>query len=141
MTQNNSSWEMTSVMGNIVLPAMNLLSKKLPNLVGATLCTADGFNVCSVGLDKTDVGKMSSLSSSMFALTNSVMHTTNSNSDHQKKEVLITAGESQVALVQVKHPSIDDLVLLVSVKDTSTGVILVAIRYVVAEIEKILQKK
>lgn len=135
-TKNN--WEMTSAMGELVLPAMNMLSQKLPQLVGATLCTADGFNVCSIGMENSDVGKMSSLSSSMFAITNSVMETMTRNQGSDKKEVLVTAGKMHVVLIQVSHPSLNDLVLLVSVENTSTGVLLVAIRYIVTELEKAL---
>lgn len=140
MTEQSENWEMTSAIGQLVLPTMNVLSQKLPLMVGATLCTADGFNVCSIGLDDTDVGKMSSLSSSMFALTGSIIETmTHKANSNSKKEVFIHSDDTHVIVVQVAHPKLDDLVLLVSVDNTSTGVILVAIRFVVAELEKLFQ--
>lgn len=141
MTDKFESWQMTSAIGKLVLPTMNLLSQKLPRMDGATLCTADGFNVCSIGLDSQDVGKMSSLSSSMFALTGSIIESvTNKEDSADKKEVFISTGDTQIVLVQVSHPKLDSLVLLVSVTDTSTGVILMAVRFVVAELEKQFQQ-
>lgn len=139
MTENFENWQMTSAIGKLVLPTMDILNRKLPNMLGASLCTADGFNVCSVGLDNQDVGKMSSLSSSMFALTGSIIEAVLDTQNDDKKEVFITVGDMQIVLVQVSHPKLNNLVLLVSVKNTSTGVILMAVRYVVTELEKQFQ--
>lgn len=137
---NDQNWNMTSAVGKIVLPFMSSLAEKLPKMLGAVLCTADGFNICSIGLDDMDVGKMASLTSSMCSMGNAVVGTLAENvkelNNEQKKEVLLTIDNYQVAIVEVKHPNMDNLVLLVAVKDTQTGVLFMNIRKIVDMLEK-----
>ena len=141
--KNYQHWQMTSAIGKFVLPIMSSLSDKLPNMLGAVLCTADGFNVCSIGLDEMDVGKMASLSSSMFSIGNSVVGTladsVESLSKNQKKELLLTIDTMQVAIVEVEHCKMDNLVLLVAVDNTATGIVFMTIRKVVDVLEKKLK--
>jgi predicted regulator of Ras-like GTPase activity (Roadblock/LC7/MglB family) len=55
-------------MGKRAIPAMEKLAERLPQLHCAVLCTADGFNVCSIGVSETQLGKLAALSGSLFTM-------------------------------------------------------------------------
>lgn len=143
MSDQTTQWQMTSVVGNHVLPTMKILAEKLPHLKGAMLCTTDGFNICSLGLDMLHVGKIASLSSSIFSLGKSVLDTLtkdiddipNATSTLEKKELLLTVNKLQVFIVEVAHPTLKNLVLLVAVDQTNMGATLVIVRNVVQLLE------
>lgn len=144
---NEQHWQMTSAIGKFVLPIMKTLNDKMPNMLGAVLCTADGFNICSIGLEEVNVGKMASLSSSMFSIGNAVIDTLSENMDslseskEQKKELLLTIDSFQVVIVEVKHGRSDNLVLLVAVDQTATGIVFMTIRKVVNMLEDKLNNR
>lgn len=129
----------THSIGKIALPHMQTLSNNLPKMLGAVLCSGDGFNICSIGLNNMDVGKMASLTSSLFSMSNAVATTIADNVDKisadGKKEALLTIDSCQVAIVEVAHPRSGNLVLMVAVDSTLTGIIFVAIRKLVEQLE------
>jgi predicted regulator of Ras-like GTPase activity (Roadblock/LC7/MglB family) len=55
-------------MGKRAIPAMDRLAERLPQLRCAVLCTADGFNVCSIGVTEQQLGKMAALTGSLFTM-------------------------------------------------------------------------
>ncbi|MFM2067618.1 MAG: hypothetical protein RLZZ584_2527 [Pseudomonadota bacterium] len=55
-------------MGKRAVPAMERLAERLPQLRCAVLCTADGFNVCSIGVSEAQLGKLAALSGSLFTM-------------------------------------------------------------------------
>ena len=54
----------SEALGRLVLPAMEQLPKRINPLNAAVLCTPDGFNICSLGVNETQVGKLAALSGS-----------------------------------------------------------------------------
>jgi predicted regulator of Ras-like GTPase activity (Roadblock/LC7/MglB family) len=55
-------------MGKRAIPAMDRLAERLPQLRCAVLCTADGFNICSIGVTEQQLGKMAALTGSLFTM-------------------------------------------------------------------------
>ena len=53
-------------LGRYVLPALETLAGWLPHLRCATLCTADGFNVCSIGITEKQLGRLAALAGSLL---------------------------------------------------------------------------
>lgn len=139
ITQDNgTSLKITSEIGEAILPIVSSLKDKLPNLIGTVLSTADGFNICSLGLEDMDVGKMASLTSSLFSMGSSVLSTivATDSITNDGKQVLLSIEDYQIIIVNVAYPSMEDFVLLVAVRNTSTGVVLVTINKVVDMLEK-----
>lgn len=136
-----SSKETVSAIGSFVVDDMKELEVRLNGLSGAILTSADGFNICSLGIDSAEVGKGASLASTMFSLTAAITDTVSPSSDSAgsksaQQEVLISCANLQIAMLQIKHPTLDNLVLLVAAENTMAGMLLATARLVVKRIEK-----
>lgn len=135
-----SSKETVSAIGSFVVDDMKELDVRLSGLSGAILTTADGFNICALGIDGTNVGKGASLASTMFSLTSAITDTISGNDGKSpaasQQEVLISSGDLQIAMLQINHPTLDNLVLLVAAEKTMAGLLLATARLVVDRIEK-----
>lgn len=140
MNSLEKSKEIISAIGNLVVDDIKELQTRLDGLFGAILTTADGFNICALGLENDNVGKAASLTSSMFSLTQAITETVLESAKHKQpegnQEVLITLGDIQIVAVQIKHPTLENLVLLVAAKDTAVGFLLTSVRLVVNKVEK-----
>lgn len=134
-----NSKKLVKEIGNLVIDDIKDLQTRLAGLSGAILTTADGFNICSLGIDSQDVGKGASLTSTMFSLTQAITETILENAsqvaEEEKQEVVISLGNMQIVALQVQHPSLDSLVFLVAAKDTMVGLLLANVRLVVSKIE------
>lgn len=132
--------EVVSTIGNFVIDDMKELQTRLPGLSGAILASADGFNICSLGMESNSVGKGASLTSTMFSLTQAITETILDNAkkamEDEKQEVLISLGNMQIVALQIKHPTLENLILLVAAQDTMVGLLLANVRLVVDKIEK-----
>lgn len=131
--------QLTSAVGKVALPVMEELIEKLPKISSAVLCTADGLNLCALEVDEMTVGKLSSLGSTLFSIGSSVIDTVlpnNGSIDNTHKEVIITIDNMQVMVIEIEHLGLGNLILLVSVKDTATGVILMTLRYIADNLKK-----
>lgn len=129
---------LTREIGKFVLPVIKDLTTRLPALKNVVLCSSDGLNICSVGVEGSAVGKMSSLSSSIFALGDSIVTETlpNNNLAEEKKEILMMIKDTQIMVSQVNYDKLGGLVLLVTVDETATGALLVTLRHIVNQLEK-----
>lgn len=131
--------ELTFAVGKSALPVMEMLAKKLPNLGCAILCTADGLNICSLEISDAIVGKLSSLSSTLFSIGGSVIESILADKQQVKgdsKEVIIAIDNMQVMAVEVNHQELGSMVLLVAVEDTATGVLMMTLRYITEKLEE-----
>lgn len=131
----------TTAIGRRVLPALEKLSQKTPGLVVSSLCSADGFNLCSIGLDPTQVYKMAAVSSTLFAVSVSVL------TEVRKEAVTLeafdmlslTSGSLQIIGVRVPFIKNRHLVLLVATENTPIGAVMAATRSTAAEITDLLK--
>lgn len=131
--------QLTRAAGKAALPVMEKLVEKLPKINSAVLCTADGLNLCALEVDEVIVGKLSSLGSTLFSIGSSVIDTVlpdDELSANHHKEVIITIDNIQVMVIEVEHSGLGNLILLVSVKDTATGVILMTLRHIAKRLKK-----
>lgn len=136
MTEHTN--QLTTEVGKAALPVMQELTKKLPKADSAVLCTADGLNICALGLNDNVVGKLSSLSSTLFSIGKSIAETILPDEDlsqHNNKEVIITVDNVQIMVIEIEHSGLGNLVLLVSVRETATGVILMTLRNIAEELK------
>lgn len=137
MSSMNTQWQMTSRIGRMLLPEMQNLAQKLNSIEFAMLCTADGFNLCSLEIDDEDVGKTSTLTSSLFSICSSIVDTMYAQHyPDDKKEILLTIADVQIFVAEVTYHSSDNLVLLVSAKNTSSGKLLMTVRNTVTKLEE-----
>jgi predicted regulator of Ras-like GTPase activity (Roadblock/LC7/MglB family) len=124
-------------LGQFVLPTMEQLQQRIPKLATAVLCTSDGFNVCSLGVDENQVGKLAALAGSMLSVGNATLNELKSDLGEQSMEMLtLKAGEFQILGMKVHKPN-GPLILMVAAPHTALGVMIVGAQVVAAEIEKL----
>lgn len=123
-------------MGEAVLPTMELLPRRIPKLSAAVLCTPDGFNICSLGVDEQQVGKLAALSGSLLSIGNATMgEILSGNAANQLDLLSLKGGNYQIIGIKVRQPD-SHLVLLAAAPDTALGVMIVGAQYVARELEK-----
>jgi predicted regulator of Ras-like GTPase activity (Roadblock/LC7/MglB family) len=128
----------SEALGRFVLPAMEQLCQRLPKLSAAVLCTPDGFNICSLGVDEKQVGKLAALSGSLLSVGNAAMKELQPELEEQSMDLLtLKAGTFQILGLKVRKPGNGRLVLMVAASETALGVMVVSAQFVAAEIEKL----
>lgn len=104
-------------MGHYFLPVLQDMVASLPKVRCAVLCTPDGFNIASIGLDEQQVGKMAALSSSLMAVGASAIDGLPLGSTEGSgglNVMTMEAGGIHVATVRIQRQQGGDLVLMVA---------------------------
>jgi predicted regulator of Ras-like GTPase activity (Roadblock/LC7/MglB family) len=119
-------------MGKRAIPAMDRLAERLPQLRCAVLCTADGFNVCSIGVNEQQLGKMAALTGSLFTMGAATLASLDDDTSNVTAIRRTSPGELGVltleasgciiVAVQVPHAT-QTLVLLIAAQHTALGVL------------------
>jgi predicted regulator of Ras-like GTPase activity (Roadblock/LC7/MglB family) len=119
-------------MGKRAIPAMDRLAERLPQLRCAVLCTADGFNVCSIGVNEQQLGKMAALTGSLFTMGAATLASLDDDTSNVTSIRRASPGELGVltleasgciiVAVQVPHAT-QTLVLLIAAQHTALGVL------------------
>jgi predicted regulator of Ras-like GTPase activity (Roadblock/LC7/MglB family) len=132
----SGKWHMDSIaMGRHFLPIMEKLTTKLPQLKCAVLCSADGFNICSIGLDEIQVGKMAALVSSLFSLGGATLRAVDAVAQPEEMDhVTLQYGELQ--LVCTRIPKATGSLILMACARAPLGVVIVAVQGVAQDIVK-----
>ncbi|HNU11119.1 MAG TPA: hypothetical protein PKJ45_07110 [Rubrivivax sp.] len=127
----------SQALGRYVLPAMEELPRRIPKLIAAVLCTPDGFNICSLGVDERQVGKLAALSGSLLAVGDATLAELNPDAGRHAMDLLtLKAGDFQVLGVKVQKPG-GHLILMGAAQETTLGVMIVGMQAVAAAIEKL----
>lgn len=127
----------SAALGNYVLPTMQKLTRKVPTLTAAVLCSADGFNVCSLGIDETRVGKLVALGSSLFAVSRAMVGELDVDSGaRESDQIAIASGDLQIIGIRVRHRTQRQLLLLVAADKAALGAMLVSARAIAGELEE-----
>lgn len=125
-------------LGKNLHPQLEKMAKRIPNLRYAVLATLDGFNICSLGLSESQVGKMASLSSSLFSIGEAIVEAardTGPSSGGENLE-LQTFEADRLQIVNSRiHGSHPQMVLMVGAT-APLGVVLVGVRTTIQEIKK-----
>lgn len=135
-------------LGQYFLPCVEKMAARIPQLHCAVLCTPDGFNLCSVGLNEEQVGKMAALSSSLFSVgdaavgnlsldTSADPASPSLNSNPAGLDYLtLEAGGLQIVSTKISRTGKN--FILMAASRASLGVVLVGVKATVADIEKML---
>lgn len=143
-------WQMDSLaIGRRFSPFIEKMAGRIPQLQCAMLCTPDGFNLCSIGLNEEQVGKMAALSSSLFSVGAAAVNSLNSESDAANASagaegssaaplnyLTLEAGGLQIVSTKIIRPA-GDFILMAAAR-APLGVVLVGVRSTVMDIQKLL---
>ncbi|WP_034343378.1 roadblock/LC7 domain-containing protein [Comamonas badia] len=127
----------SEALGRYVLPAMEQLPRHIPKLNAAVLCTPDGFNICALGVDDRQVGKLAALSGSLLSVGNATMTELRPELGAQSMDLLtLQAGTFQVLGIKVSKPD-GHLILMAAAQDTTLGVMIMGMRVVARAVEQL----
>lgn len=127
----------SEALGRFVLPAMEQLPRRIPKLGAAVLCTPDGFNICSLGVDEKQVGKLAALSGSLLSVGNATMSELRPELGTQSMDLLtLQAGPFQVLGIKVRKPD-GHLILMAAAEHTALGLMIIGMQAVADAIEKL----
>jgi predicted regulator of Ras-like GTPase activity (Roadblock/LC7/MglB family) len=114
--------------GRALLPVLQTLSASLPSFSSAMICTADGFNLCTVGVDETQVSRLSAMTSSLHSIADAVSSSVHDDDGGPLDMVTLTNGSSKTVVLAVRHLIVGQLLLWVTVGDDSLGALLMRAR-------------
>ncbi|KAB2842408.1 MAG: roadblock/LC7 domain-containing protein [Betaproteobacteria bacterium] len=121
-------------LGKYFLPAMEQLATRVPQLQCAVMCTPDGFNVCSLGLNEERVGKMAALCSSLFSVGEAAATSVQSSATEAGGLQIMTieAGGLQIGCTKIAHSSAS--FILLAAARAPLGVVLVGLKATAADL-------
>jgi len=134
-------WRMESLaIGQRVLPPLERLASRIPNLRFASLCTVDGFNLCSIGLHEDQVGKMAALSSSLLSMGNAAVQSLLGADRSVQTMETITMEASGLHLVceSIARPGKASPLILFAAAQAPLGVVLFAVKSTAGDVVKLL---
>lgn len=141
----NDSQSLAEQIGELVQPSISKLDKRLKGLVGAQLCSLDGFNICALKMGKEQVSRMAAASSSLFSISdfvvNSFAGTASEDAEMEHLDLIsVKKDDLQVIAVDVINPRGGHLVLVVAATNTDLGMMIVMARAVSTQITEVIEK-
>lgn len=135
-------------LGQHFSPCLEKMAGRIAHLQFAMLCTPDGFNLCSLGLNEDQVGKMAALSSSLFSVGEAAVDSISLPGDAAHEPPATADGAStalsyltlearglQIVTTKINRPA--GHFILMAAARASLGVVLVGVKATVADIEKL----
>ena len=114
-----------------------------PEIRSAMLCTADGMNLCSLGVPQADdVGRLAALNSSMYAIASSQAEiVAEGAASPQQTMVSLSTGRGHVVLASFVQPPLGQLLLSVSADAAQLGFLVGRAREAAVGIQEWLTKE
>jgi hypothetical protein len=127
----------TLELGQLCRPAFRKMATRIPLLRCAVLCTPDGFNICSVGLNEYQVGKMAALSSSMLSVGDATVATLAQGDAPVSNLDVMTLEAGGLQIVSTKVPRPGGHLILMACARAPLGVVLVNVKAAVGDLQKL----
>lgn len=129
------TWDgITDEIGARLLPVLERLVRSMPTTTGALVATADGFNLCALGLPADRVERICAMTSAVFSMAATVLP-----SDDTEPADLLAIGSGDTATVVLSVPAltVGSAVLWVSADHETLGSLLYRSRAAAAEIAEL----
>ncbi|MBW3086224.1 hypothetical protein KEM60_02435 [Austwickia sp. TVS 96-490-7B] len=133
-----ADWELWStIIGKTALPRLEQLQANLPTMISAILSTADGLNLCSLGIAPEDVGRLAALNSSLFAVSSAQTEIIQGDEAAPNRTLVhLTSGETHIVMVSLVQEPLGHLLLSVSARDVQLGTVAVNVRNAADDIRR-----
>jgi predicted regulator of Ras-like GTPase activity (Roadblock/LC7/MglB family) len=134
-------WDVWSVQfGQAILPRLRELSTRLLGLTSAMVCTSDGFNLCSIGLDEAQVARLAALASSLYSVSGAASQVAQSGTGGVDilDMVSLHQGPSQTVIISVSGLITGNLLLWVTAESETLGVMLIEARAAAKQLHTLL---
>lgn len=113
----------SSEVGNAVLPKFLELKDRLPSMTAAMLCTADGLNLCAVGVGEEQVGHLAALNSSLYAVAAAHTEAIQGAPRHAGDLINVSTQIGHVVVAGIAPRLLGPMLLSVAATDASLGLI------------------
>lgn len=134
-----ADWELWSEqIGRALLPILQQVVDATPTVTAAMVCTADGFNLCSLGLEEEDVNRVSAMTSSLHSLASTVTGVVDKPLDHPLDMVSMSHGTRATVVLAVRHLVTGQLLLWLTGEAEMLGILLVRARAAAVFIREML---
>jgi predicted regulator of Ras-like GTPase activity (Roadblock/LC7/MglB family) len=110
--------------GRALAPVLQKLADSLPTFSSAMICTADGFNLCTLGVDEGQVSRLSAMTSSMHSIAEAMSSSVHDGKGGRLDQVSLTNGSSTTVVLAVRDLIIGPLLVWVTATDQTLGVLL-----------------
>lgn len=120
-------WDALSrLLGSAAQPELEALGERVEGIEAVLFCTADGLNLCTLGVFERDVGRLSALTSSIFSVAMALRKA--ARAEAHGLSVHLSAEDAHTILVSVELPGVGSFVLGAHATDVQHGVLLVETR-------------
>lgn len=135
-------WELWSRMiGGLALPRLEKVRESVPEIRSAMLCTADGMNLCALGIEPQDVGRMAALNSSLFAVSSSQAEIVSSGAASRSETMVnVSTGHGHLVLASFVQAPLGQMLLSLSAEGLQLGTLIVRARQARADIQQWLSQ-
>lgn len=123
--------------GRALAPVLRTLAHSLPSFSSAMVCTADGFNLCTLGVDEDHVSRVSAMTSSMHSIAEAMSSSVH-NGDSHLDQVSLTNGGATTVVLAVRDLITGPLLVWVTADDVPLGVLLMRARVAAEGIRVVL---
>ncbi|MFN8189055.1 MAG: roadblock/LC7 domain-containing protein [Nocardioidaceae bacterium] len=107
-----ADWNLWSEqIGRALLPILRSVVESTPTVTSAMIGTADGFNLCSLGLDEHDVTRVSAMTSSLLSLADAVTDVVDKADEHPLDLVSLAHGSYATVVLTVRHLIVGQLLI------------------------------
>ena len=97
-----ANWELWSgQIGRALLPILHQIVDTTPEVTSAMIGTADGFNLCAIGLEEDDIARVSAMTSSLLSLADAVTDVVDKADDHPLDVVTVAHGPFVTVMLTV----------------------------------------
>ncbi|MBO3129160.1 roadblock/LC7 domain-containing protein [Dermatophilus congolensis] len=127
--------------GTATLPILESLAERLPTLEGAMLCTADGYNLCALGLESYQVGRLAAMTSTMFSVSNGAIDAITSDDKEASplEQVTLKSGDSQYMIYPIQHDQLGYLLMSMWAQEITLGEFLMEAKISARELTRLVQ--
>ncbi len=135
-----ADWDRRSIeMGQRLLPTLRELSGNVKGFTCAMICTADGINLCTLGIDDAGVSRLSALTSSMHSAADAVTQAVHGDAERRLDLLTLTDQAATIVVLAVRDLSLGKLLLWVATQEETMGALLVHSRRAAAQIRQSLE--
>ncbi|HRW18903.1 MAG TPA: hypothetical protein P5181_08670 [Dermatophilaceae bacterium] len=119
--------------GQVALPHLLKLHEDIPRTTAAMLCTADGFNLCALGIDAAAVGQLAALTSSLYAVSSAAVRP-GRGAPADLDYVTLATGDTLRVVSALDHARLGRLILWANATQVPLGMLLIGVRGAAARI-------
>lgn len=129
------------MIGGMALLRLEKVKQSVPEIRSAMLCTADGMNLCALGIEPQDVGRMAAPNSSLLAVSSSQAEIVSAGAVSRSETMVnVSTGRGHLVLASFVQAPLGQMLLSLSAEGLQLGTLIVHARQASADIQQWLAK-